>query len=230
MLHEQSAPALAIAVDVPSAGVVLSGDLTLPRDPAGVVVFVHGGGSGRFSPRNRGVAAALAGDGFATLLFDLLTRPEGIAERDTRHLRFDIALLSDRLVGAIDWVTRRPALGGLPVGLFGASTGAAAALVAATRVKVATVVSRGGRPDLAGAALPRVRCPTLFIIGGADTVVLELNRRAMAEMTAPIAMHIVPRAGHLFNEPGALAEVTHIAVGWFGDQLGLAADRAAVRT
>ncbi len=230
MLQEQSAPAAVIAVDLPAAGVVLSGDLAVPRDPAGIIVFVHGSGSGRLSPRNRGVAAALAGDGFATLLFDLLTPPEGIAERDTRHLRFDIALLSERLIGAIDWVTHQPGLGGLPVGLFGASTGAATALAAATRTRVATVVSRGGRPDLAGAALPRVRCPTLFIIGGADTVVLELNRRAMRQMTALTAMHVVPRAGHLFDEPGALAEVTHVAVGWFGDQLRLAAERVAART
>src|SRR5207253_1834329 len=135
-------------------------------------------------------------DGFATLLFDLLTRDEEIAERYTRHLRFDIPLLASRLVGAVEWVARDDRTSTLPIGLFGASTGAAAALIAATRADVRAVVSRGGRPDLAGDALPRVRCPTLLIVGGDDVEVIELNRRAMNQMSAPTALHVVPHASH----------------------------------
>jgi dipeptidyl aminopeptidase/acylaminoacyl peptidase len=156
------------------------------------------------------------------MLFDLLTRDEEIAERSTRHLRFDIPLLAGRLIGAIEWVIRQDRLAMLPVGLFGASTGAAAALIAATRTDAGAIVSRGGRPDLAGDALPRVRCPTLFIVGGADVEVLELNRRAMQAMTAPTLLHIVRRAGHLFEEPGALREVIAAASEWFREHLGTA--------
>jgi putative phosphoribosyl transferase len=208
------APVFPATVSVQAGDVTLPGDLTVPPGATGTVVFAHGSGSSRLSPRNRAVAAALVHDGFATLLFDLLTRGEDGAERAARHLRFDIPLLASRLIGAVDWVARLPALRALPIGLFGASTGAAAALIAATRTAVQAVVSRGGRPDLAGDALSRVRCPTLLIVGGADVEVFELNRRAMARMPAPTAIHIVPHAGHLFEEPGALAEVVAVASQW----------------
>jgi dienelactone hydrolase len=203
----------------------LEGDLTLPSSPHGIIVFAHGSGSSRASPRNRAVASALVGAGFATLLFDLLTADEERLERYTRHLRFDIRLLSERLGDAVEQVTLDPQLGSLSVGLFGASTGAAAALVAATRTRVDAVVSRGGRPDLAGTALHEVRCPTLLVVGGADTEVLELNRRAMQQMSAPTALHIVPGATHLFEEPGALAEVTEVATAWFRRHLPTAVAR-----
>jgi len=207
------------AVMVHTGRVSLVGDLMVPDDPYGIIVFAHGSGSGRLSPRNRAVADALVRDRFATLLFDLLTREEEVEERYTRHLRFDIPLLASRLTGAVEWVHTNRRVGDLPVGLFGASTGAAAALIAATRTSVDAVVSRGGRPDLAGAALPSVRCPTLFIVGGADLEVLELNRRAMRRMTAPASLHIVPNAGHLFEEAGALREVTEVASAYFGQYL-----------
>jgi len=215
MQHAQGHPIEPSTIALQAQGVTLTGDLTVPAAPGAVIVFAHGSGSGRLSPRNRAVAQALVNDGFATLLFDLLTREEEIAERYTRHLRFDIPLLSTRLVGAIEWVNRQDRFATVPTGLFGASTGAAAALIAATRVDVGAVVSRGGRPDLAGDALPRVRCPTLLIVGGADVEVIELNRRAMAKLAAPAALHIVPRAGHLFEEPGALHEVIDVASEWF---------------
>ena len=203
-------------VRVTAGRAALAGDLTIPPHPLGVVVFAHGSGSSRTSPRNRSVAQSLVADGFATLLFDLLTPEEELADRHTRHLRFDIPLLAERLLGALDWIRHQHRLANLPVGLFGASTGAAAALVTAARSpEVVAVVSRGGRPDLAGAALADVRCPTLLIVGGADLEVLELNREAMQRMTAPTTLHIVPGATHLFEEPGALREVTNVAGAWF---------------
>jgi len=195
--------------------VALVGDLSLPPDPDGIIVFAHGSGSGRLSPRNRYVADRLVDANFATLLFDLLTREEEIAERYTRHLRFDIPMLAERLIGALHWIQRQDRIGGLPIGLFGASTGAAAALIAASRVDVRAVVSRGGRPDLAAEALPHVRCPTLFIVGGDDPEVLELNRRAAMHMTAETQIYVVEGATHLFEEPGALDEVTDVATAWF---------------
>jgi putative phosphoribosyl transferase len=207
------------SVIVNAGGVELTGDLAIPPGATGIVVFAHGSGSGRLSPRNRAVASYMVETGFATLLFDLLTRDEEVAERETRHLRFDIPLLAARLTGAISWIARLPVAGGLPVGVFGASTGAAAALIAATRVDVAAVVSRGGRPDLAGDALRDVRSPTMFIVGGADRDVLDLNRQAMAAMPARTTLHIVPHAGHLFEEPGALREVTAVAAAWFSVHL-----------
>lgn len=219
MQPTQQPPSEPTTITFTSAGVALVGDLTVPRDAQGIVVFAHGSGSGRLSPRNRAVAQSLVKDGLATLLFDLLTRDEEIAERYTRHLRFDIPLLASRLIGAVEWVNRNDALAELPIGLFGASTGAAAALIAATRTDVAAVVSRGGRPDLAGAALPHVRCPTLLIVGGADVEVIALNRRAMQQMTAPTSLHIVADAGHLFEEPGALDEVMDVASIWFRQHL-----------
>lgn len=212
-------PIQPMTVGLSVRGVSLLGDLTLPREPAGIIVFAHGSGSSRTSPRNRIVAQALVGSGFATLLFDLLTREEEFAERNTRHLRFDIPLLADRLVGAIEWVKSQRVLGMLPIGLFGASTGAAAALIAATRTDVGAVVSRGGRPDLAADALPDVRCPTLLIVGGDDHVVIDLNRQAMQRMTAPTSLHIVPHAGHLFEEPGAMQQVIEAASAWFRTHL-----------
>lgn len=219
MQHAQGHAIEPTTVTVTAGAVALTGDLTVPPEPAGIVVFAHGSGSGRLSPRNRTVAQALVGEGLATLLFDLLTRDEETAERYTRHLRFDIPLLANRLVGAIEWVNRQDRLAMLPIGLFGASTGAAAALIAATRTDVDAVVSRGGRPDLAHDALPRVRCPTLLIVGGDDTEVIELNRRALRQMTAPATLHIVPGAGHLFEEPGTLNEVMRLAAEWFREHL-----------
>jgi dienelactone hydrolase len=197
----------------------------MPSDPSGIVVFAHGSGSSRLSPRNRTVARWLAIDGFATLLFDLLTRDEEAAERYTRYFRFDIPLLASRLIGTIEWVSCQDGLEDLPIGLFGASTGAAAALIAATRTDVRAVVSRGGRPDLAGDVLPLVRCPTLLIVGGADLDVVELNRRAMNRMSASTAIHIVPNAGHLFEEPGVLDEVVDVASQWFRKHLTLRSEQ-----
>lgn len=206
-------------VTVTAGRLALTGNLAIPPNARGIVVFAHGSGSSRLSPRNREVATALVSDGFATLLFDLLTPNEEVAERHTHHLRFDIALLSTRLVEAVGWVRRQERTASLPVALFGASTGAAAALIAATRTDVRAVVSRGGRPDLAGDALPRVTCPTLLIVGGADVEVLQLNRVAMRQMTAPASLYIVPGAGHLFEEAGALRTVIAVASVWLRRQL-----------
>jgi putative phosphoribosyl transferase len=208
-----------VTTTLQAGGVSLAADVSVPHVPRGLVVFAHGSGSSRASPRNQHVARQLVAAGFATLLFDLLTREEESAERYTRHLRFDIPLLAGRLVGAVRWASQQGALSGLPIGLFGASTGAAAALIAATRTEVAAVVSRGGRPDLAGPALPRVRCPTLFIVGGLDVEVLRLNVAAARAMTSPVKLHVVEGATHLFEEPGALDEVTTVATAWFRDHL-----------
>lgn len=204
-------------VRVPTAGATLEGNLVVPEGARGVVLFAHGSGSSRHSPRNRYVARELQRAGLATLLIDLLTEDEEEAERFTRHLRFDIGLLADRLVGAIDWLGRNPSTRGLPIGLFGASTGAGAALVAAAQRPdvVRAVVSRGGRPDLAGAALPRVRAPTLLIVGGYDEPVIEMNREALAQMRTEVKLEIVPGATHLFEEPGTLEQVARLAADWF---------------
>jgi putative phosphoribosyl transferase len=202
------------AVRLPAGGVELAGDLTLPLDAHGIVVFAHGSGSSRHSPRNRQVAAALQRAGYATLLVDLLTVEEEEIDRQTREFRFDIAALAARLTHAVDWVGAREDTKGLPLAIFGASTGAAAALVtAADRPdRVHLVISRGGRPDLAGEALGRVTAPTLMIIGGADQQVLGLNKEAAARMGAEVDLRIVPEATHLFAEPGALEEVIDLAV------------------
>jgi putative phosphoribosyl transferase len=197
---------------------VVDGDLTVPADAPGVVVFAHGSGSSRHSPRNRMVAAELHRRGLATLLMDLLTPAEETQDRQTAALRFDIGLLAERLQAAAGWLAAQPQTGRLPLGYFGASTGAAAALVAAAREpdRVAAVVSRGGRPDLAGEALPTVRAPTLLIVGGHDTQVLELNREAAARMPgAAPHLEVVPGATHLFDEPGTLEQVAHLAGEWF---------------
>ncbi len=201
-------------VRVATADATLEGDLTIPDQAHGVVLFAHGSGSSRQSPRNRFVAQQLNEAGFATLLIDLLTAAEDEVDRATTHLRFDIRLLAGRLVGATDWTGQQPELQRLPIGYFGASTGAAAALVAATRRadQVAAIVSRGGRPDLAGHALRQVRAPTLLLVGGNDPVVLALNQAALAQLHAPHQeLVIVPGAGHLFEESGALEAVAQHA-------------------
>lgn len=205
------------AVTLDIDGVRLSGDLAHPPGARGLVLFAHGSGSSRLSPRNRYVAGVLQQAGLATLLFDLLTADEERRDAVTAELRFDIPLLGRRLGAATDWVRARPETADLPVGYFGASTGAAAALIAAAERPgaVRAVVSRGGRPDLAGAALPRVAAPTLLIVGGADTPVIALNRRAMAALRAEVHLEIVPGAGHLFEEPGALEQVARLARDWF---------------
>ena len=210
---------------VPAAGVVLDGDLSLADTAGGVVLFAHGSGSSRHSPRNRAVAGALNRRGMATLLVDLLTADEERIDARTGQLRFDIGLLADRLVGIIDWLRDNPETAALPVGLFGASTGAAAALVAAAKrpETVRAVVSRGGRPDLAGPALAEVNAPTLLIVGARDLHVLELNERARNAMRAPVQLRIIPGATHLFEEPGTLEQVAEQAADWFGAYLTPAA-------
>ncbi|AMV40073.1 dienelactone hydrolase family protein [Planctomyces sp. SH-PL62] len=206
-----------IPVQISVGRTMLEGDLATPEGARGVVLFAHGSGSSRHSSRNRFVAESLQAGGFATLLFDLLTEVEEYEERFTRHLRFDIELLTGRLIAATDWIEHRPETRGLKVGYFGASTGAAAALgAAAERLEVAAVVSRGGRPDLTPEpALVAVRAPTLLIVGGDDDTVIPLNRRAMAKLTAPTSLEIVPGATHLFEEPGTLEQVAKLAREWF---------------
>ncbi|WP_067831191.1 dienelactone hydrolase family protein [Actinomadura kijaniata] len=203
-----------VAIDLP--GAVLNGDLTLPDEPRGVVLFAHGSGSSRHSPRNRAVAGGLVGAGLSTLLMDLLTEAEERSDAETGAFRFDIDLLASRLTRAIDWLGERAATASLRLGLFGASTGAAAALVAAAHreERVAAVVSRGGRPDLAGPALDRVRAPVLLLVGAHDPQVLQLNELA-AHRLHDHALTVVPGAGHLFEEPGTLERVTEEAVDWF---------------
>jgi dienelactone hydrolase len=210
-------------VRVPAGTVTLEGNLTRPDGAHGVVLFAHGSGSSRHSPRNRFVAQALQGAGLATLLIDLLTAQEEALDVRTAHLRFDIGLLAVRLVGATDWLTHEAETGGLAVGYFGASTGAGAALVAAAERPdvVEAVVSRGGRPDLAGRALPRVQAPTLLIVGGNDLPVIRMNEDALAELgAAEKQLAIIPGASHLFEEPGTLEEVARLASAWFSRRLG----------
>ena len=204
-------------VTIPIGRVALHGTLSVPSHATGVVLFAHGSGSSRFSPRNRSVAEVLQRAGLATLLFDLLTDEEERIDERTMHLRFDIGLLAERLVGATDWVETHPAVRDLPIGYFGASTGAAAALVAAARRanRVAAVVSRGGRPDLARPVLGQVRAPTLLIVGGRDTAVIGMNEAAKAQMAnADVRLEIVPGATHLFEERGALEAVADLALEW----------------
>ncbi|MBX6330640.1 MAG: dienelactone hydrolase family protein [Gemmatimonadaceae bacterium] len=214
-------------VHIPIDGVTLTGDLTTPPRAQGLIVFAHGSGSSRLSPRNRYVAGELQRAHLATLLFDLLTPSEEQADLRTGRLRFDIPFLAERLGAATDWVIREPGLWPLGVGYFGASTGAAAALVAAAQRPgvVRAIVSRGGRPDLAGDALDRVACPTLLIVGGNDAPVIELNREALPRLRGHAELAIVPGATHLFEEPGALEEVARRATRWFAHYL--APQRAA---
>ena len=204
--------------------VSLEGNLGLPAGARGVVLFAHGSGSSRHSSRNRYVAGELRSAGLATLLIDLLTPHEEAVDARTAHLRFDIDLLANRLVGAIRWLGADPRTQGLAVGLFGASTGGGAALVAAAARpnEVGAVVSRGGRPDLAGPALPEVRAPTLLVVGGDDVPVIRLNEQAYAELRCEKRLEIVPGASHLFEEPGALEKVAGLATAWFVRHLGAA--------
>jgi len=212
---------IVLPVRIPVGSVVLDADLTLPSNARGLVLFAHGSGSSRFSPRNRHVAQQLAEAGLATVLADLLTPDEERVDERTRHLRFDIALLGERLVGATDWLRRHEDTRGLAIGLFGASTGAGAALVAAAERPdaIAAVVSRGGRPDLAGDALPQVRAATLLIVGGDDVPVSALNEQALARLGCEKRLVIVPGATHLFEEPGTLDEVARLARDWFVQHL-----------
>jgi putative phosphoribosyl transferase len=204
-----------VSIAVPGAR--LAGTLSLPTDAAAAVVFAHGSGSSRHSPRNRYVASILNGAGIATLLMDLLTSEEDAEDAITRRHRFDIELLAERLTWAHEWLAGVPELAGRRSGTFGASTGAAAALVTAARVPDATaaVVSRGGRPDLAGQDLDRVLAPTLLIVGSRDEVVLELNRASYARLAGPRELAVVPGATHLFEEPGTLERVAELARDWF---------------
>lgn len=200
----------------------LAGILHVPSDPHGLILFVHGSGSSRFSRRNTHVAGELVASGFATLLFDLLTLEEEELDSRNGELRFDIPLLSKRVGAAADWVQDQPSLKMLKLGLFGSSTGAAAALAAAAlRDDIAAIVSRGGCPDQAGVFLPRVRSPTLLIVGGHDRDVLDLNREALAQLTCTASLRIIPKATHLFNEPGALSQVASLAEEWFTRYLGI---------
>ena len=214
-MSQTSAGTAEVAISIGT--VEVRGNLTLPDGAAGIVAFAHGSGSGRHSPRNRFVAEELHQVQLATLLVDLLTPQEDEIDRQTGELRFDIALLTERVLASVDWLRKSDATQGLPIGLFGASTGAAAALKAAAErpEEIAAVVSRGGRPDLAADALARVRAPTLLIVGGNDPVVLGLNRGAFEALQVEKQLEIVPGAGHLFEEPGALDQVASLAVRWF---------------
>lgn len=198
-------------------GITVEGNLRIPDNPRGVVLFAHGSGSSRFSPRNQFVARQLESAGLATFLIDLLTAREEEEDRYTGHLRFDIPLLGRRVVAATDWLLLQPATRNLKIGYFGASTGAAAALVAAAErpLAVGAVVSRGGRPDLAGTALTEVQAPTLLIVGSKDTQVIELNRLAFSLLRGEKRMEIIPGATHLFEEPGTLERVAELASEWF---------------
>ena len=209
------------AVRIAAGRASLDGDLTLPPGARGVVLFAHGSGSSRHSSRNRYVAQELRRSALGTLLMDLLTSEEEAVDDRTAHLRFDIGLLAERLGAATDWLRDDPRTSRLPVGYFGASTGGGAALAAAADrpADVGAVVSRGGRPDLAGEALPRVQAPTLLIVGGRDEPVIEMNREALARLRCEKRLEIVPGATHLFEERGALEEVARLAAGWFARHL-----------
>jgi pimeloyl-ACP methyl ester carboxylesterase len=210
------------SVQVAIGGVTINGDFNLPAEPDGVILFAHGSGSGRHSTRNRRVARLLNDANLATLLVDLLTSDEEAIDMHTAHLRFDVGLLARRLIGATDWLAEYSDTRALRLGYFGASTGAAAALVAAAERpdRVGAIVSRGGRPDLAGPFLTRVRAPTLLIVGGNDEQVIALNEAALAQLAIEKQLVIVPGATHLFEEPGALEEVARHARDWFGRFLG----------
>lgn len=204
-------------VQVAAGRQALEGDLSVPTRARGVVLFAHGSGSSRFSARNRHVATLLQEHGFATLLLDLLTPNEEQLDRLSGEYRFDIGRLAERLIGASEWLASEDSTAALPLSMFGASTGGGAALVAAAELpeRVAAVVSRGGRPDLAGDALEQVVAPTLLIVGGNDDVVLELNRAALAKLRATARLEVIPGATHLFEEPGTLDEVARHAAAWF---------------
>ena len=209
------------AVEVSVGTITLNADLRVPASAQGLVIFAHGSGSSRFSGRNRQVAEFLGDRRFATLLLDLLTAEEEAVDERTAEFRFDIPRLGPRVGAAADWAATRSDIGALPIGCFGASTGAAAALIAAAErpAAIAAVVSRGGRPDLAGDALARVKAPTLLIVGGHDEPVIEMNRAAMRRMRAHVELEIVPGATHLFEEPGTLEQVASLAAAWFARYL-----------
>jgi pimeloyl-ACP methyl ester carboxylesterase len=217
MVSEDEARHRTTPVEVPVGEARLHGDLGRPPEAHGLVLFAHGSGSSRHSPRNQFVARALERRGLATLLIDLLTPEEELIDDRTAEYRFDIPMLASRLVTIIDWLGSRRETAQLPIGLFGASTGGGAALIAAAERprNVAAVVSRGGRPDLAGAALARVTTPTLLIVGGFDTPVIQMNRDAMRQMRGEVTLEIVPGATHLFEEPGTLERVAELAGTWF---------------
>jgi putative phosphoribosyl transferase len=209
-------------VKIPAGRAVLSGNLGLPEGAGALVLFAHGSGSSRHSPRNQFVARTLNDAGLATLLFDLLTHEEEAIDTQTRELRFNINLLAERLVHATKWAKQQPQTRNLRIGYFGSSTGGAAALVAAVDVPqdVGAVVSRGGRPDLAGEALPAVQAPTLLIVGGDDDIVIELNEQARDRMRCEVKLEIIPGATHLFEEPGTLEKVATLASDWFAKHIG----------
>lgn len=222
MYHPPTHTQVVIPVRTDAGDVELTGDLIVPSDPVGIVVFAHGSGSSRLSPRNQFVAERLHQSRLATLLFDLLTEDEERVDERTREFRFDIWLLAQRLARVGQWVHEQPATEELNMGYFGASTGAAAALVAAAEhpEDVRAVVSRGGRPDLANGFLQKVRAPTLLIVGGLDTAVIEMNRDALSRLNVEKSMEIVLGATHLFPEPGALERVAELAARWFVGHLG----------
>jgi putative phosphoribosyl transferase len=209
-------------VRIPAGRATLDGNLTIPDEATALILFVHGSGSSRHSPRNQFVARTLNNAGLATLLFDLFTSEEEAIDSRTAELRFNINLLAERLVHATIWAKQQNQMRDLRIGYFGSSTGGGAALVAAAQVPrdVAAVVSRGGRPDLAGEALPKVQTPTLLIVGGNDDIVIELNEQARDQMRCEVKLEIVPGATHLFEEPGALEKVAKLASGWFVRHLG----------
>ncbi|MDB4939510.1 MAG: dienelactone hydrolase [Labilithrix sp.] len=218
--HPSAVESYLVRVDTPGAS--LEGQLAMPAEPRGVVLFAHGSGSSRHSPRNKFVAQALREDvSVGTLLIDLLSAAEDAIDARTARLRFDIGFLASRLISICDWLATDRRTHNMPLGLFGASTGAAAALIAGAERPddVAAIVSRGGRPDLAGAAVARVRAPTLLIVGGDDVPVLDLNRQAMQRMKTVCELTVIPNAGHLFEEPGKLLEVSRRASAWFNQHL-----------
>ena len=221
-IPESQADAGNTSVHIIVGNVTLDGELKLPMNAPGVVLFAHGSGSSRNSPRNQYVAGVIRETGMGTLLFDLLTRDEEQQDAESGALRFDIALLAKRLVGATRWLEKQPETRGLKIGYFGASTGGGAALVAAAELgdRVAAVVSRGGRPDLAGDALPDVKSPTLLVVGGYDEMVIGLNDEAYAKLCCERDFRIVPGATHLFEEPGKLEQVAQISAAWFRQHLG----------
>ena len=220
-VDDETDASISAALRIPCAEVMLSGDLEIPQNATGLVFFAHGSGSSRRSPRNQTVAEVLRETGIGTLLFDLLTPEEEVADAYTGHLRFDIGLLSRRLLIVTQEITEDPRLRDLGLGYFGASTGGAAALQAAAALspRIAAVVSRGGRPDLAGEALAQVKSPTLLIVGERDEEVLRLNEKALEQLTCEKSLAVVPHATHLFEEPGALEEVARLAANWFRQHL-----------